>query len=54
MFKYIKLAKILAEVVEEGKQLKNVLYQSKELKKTQIPSALSMLSLILNNYPQFK
>ena len=33
MFKYIKLAKILTEVVEQGQQLKNVLYNTNSLKK---------------------
>jgi len=53
MFKYIKLAKILSEVIDHGQQLKNVLYNTPSLKKNEIPSALAMLSLIINNYAQF-
>ena len=53
MFKYIKLAKILTEVIDHSQQLKNVLYNSPSLKKNEIPSALAMLSLIINNYGQF-
>ena len=51
MFKNIKLGKLLREVVEQGKQLKTVLYNSNQIKPSQIPMAYSLMSLVLNNLP---
>ena len=53
MFKYQKLANILKQVVEQGKQLKSVLYNSRELKQNEVGASYSLLSLLLNNYGQF-
>lgn len=54
MFKYINLSRILRQIVEEGAQLKNVLYHSTSLKKSDIPAAYSLLSLIVNNYKELE
>jgi hypothetical protein len=50
MFRYMKLVDHLKEVLQKGKQLKSVLYNSTSIKKTQVGAALSLLSLIVNNY----
>lgn len=50
MFKYLNLSRLLRQIVEEGHQLKTVIYQSTSLKKTEIPASYSLLSLVLNNY----
>ena len=54
MFTYIKLASILRQIVENAQQLKQVIYSTTEIKKTQIPMAYSLLSLILNNFNTIK
>lgn len=54
MFRYIKLADLLKEVVERGRQLKSVIYENKQLKPAEIPSTYSLLSLVVNNIAQLK
>lgn len=52
MFKYLNYATMLKEIIEQGRQLKTVLYRSTKINKNAIPSAYSLLSLVLNNYSQ--
>lgn len=52
MFKYLNFADLLKQIIEQGRQLKTVIYKSPKIKKTEIPSVYSLLSLIINNYSQ--
>ncbi len=63
MFKYIKCADMLKEIILHKKQLKNVIYRNNKNnsnnnnsnnKDLSISATYSLLSLITNNFPKFQ
>jgi hypothetical protein len=57
MFKYIKLADQLKDIIQKKKQLKQVIYkdnQNNNQNSLSISASYSLLSLVTNNYSKFE
>jgi hypothetical protein len=58
MFKYIKYADMLKEIILKKKQLKQVIYKNKDKPKqaddVNLGVTYSLLSLVTNNYSKFQ
>ena len=54
MFRYMHLVDMLKQVVERGRQVKDVVYHQKKVKPSEVGAHYSLLNLIVNNFELFE
>ena len=53
MFRYMRLVDMLKEVINKGRQVKDVVYKDDRVKRTEVGACYSLLNLVINNYSLF-